>query len=357
MNVCCMGKSSSCSPRVLIVSTSRKTRGGITAVLKLYEQSDIWNKYSCKWIGTHRDGNNTIKMWYYLRACVQYVILLPFYDIVHFHFSLPTTAKRKYPLFLIAKFLRKKTILHLHCGQQIDDIWNVKYQYMFENCDCGILLSESLKKKVEGYIGKSDNLNVEYNPCPIIANKKEYDKRNVILFSGTLYEGKGYRDLIKAFAIIAPKYPEWKIVLAGNGETEIAKSLAVDLDIEKQVELLGWVSGEEKHKAFCEAKALCLPSYAEGFPMAVLDAWAYGLPVITTPVGGVPDVAIDGKNMLLFNPGDINKLAVCLERIITDEQLRQMISKESEIMAQSSFNVNTICKEIGSIYDGIMRKK
>lgn len=352
-----MGKSSSCTPRVLIVSTSRKTRGGITAVLKLYEQSNMWKKYFCKWIGTHRDGNNTIKMWYYLRACVQYFLLLPFYDIVHFHFSLPTTAKRKFPLFLLAKLLGKKTVIHLHCGQQIDDIWNDKYQYMFENCDCGILLSESLKKKVEEYIGKSDNLKVVYNPCPIIANNSHYEKKDIILFSGTLYEGKGYKDLIQAFAKVANIFPDWKVVFAGNGEVDLAKALAAKLEISEQVELLGWVSGEAKHKAFSEAKALCLPSYAEGFPMAVLDAWAYGLPVITTPVGGVPDVAIDGKNMLLFNPGDINKLADCLERIITDEQLRQMISKESETMAQSSFNVNTICKEVGAIYDDIMRKK
>lgn len=72
---------------------------------------------------------------------------------------------------------------------------------------------------------------------------------------------------------------------------------------------LGWVSGEAKDNAFKEAMIFCLPSYAEGFPMSVLDAWSYGLPVITTPVGGIPDVAQDGVNMLLFNPGDIDMLA------------------------------------------------
>lgn len=49
--------------------------------------------------------------------------------------------------------------------------------------------------------------------------------------------------------------------------------------------------------------------YTVGFPMGVIDAWVYGLPVITTPVGGIPDIAIDGKNMLLFTPGDIDALA------------------------------------------------
>ena len=337
-------------PKVLVLSTSRKTRGGITAVLKLYEKSEIWQKYRCKWIATHRDGNNFRKIWYYFRAFMQYMAMLPFYDIVHFHISLPTTVKRKYPMFKLADLLGRKTILHLHCGSQIDEIWNDKYQYMFEHCDCGILVSESLKNKIGEHIGDTEKLRVVYNPCPIIKNTTSYEKKNYILFSGTLYEGKGYKDLIKAFAIIAHKHPDWKIVLAGNGETDKACFLTEAVGISDQVVLLGWVSGEEKHKAFCEAKALCLPSYAEGFPMAVLDAWAYGLPVITTPVGGIPDVAVDGENMLLFNPGDINKLSECLERIISDENLRAKIGRESLRLAATNFNVNAICKQVGDLY-------
>lgn len=343
--------------KVLVVSTSRKTRGGITAVLKLYEQSEMWQRYHCRWIGTHRDGNNARKLWYYLWACVQYVLLLPFYDIVHFHFSLPTTATRKYPLFKIAKLLGKKTVIHLHCGSQISDIWNDKYQYMFEHCDCGILLSESLKTKIEEYIGKSEELKVVYNPCPIISNGEQCEKQNYILFSGTLYEGKGYRDLIRAFAKIAQRYPDWRIVFAGNGEVELARSISQECGIEKQVELLGWVSGEAKHKAFCEAKALCLPSYAEGFPMAVLDAWEYGLPVITTPVGGIPDVAKDGENMLLFNPGDIDSLAEKLDLMIKDDELRVKLSEESMKMAKGKFNLKTITAQVAGIYDELMSAK
>lgn len=338
-------------PRVLVVSTSRETRGGITAVLKLYEQSQMWSQYHCRWIGTHRDGGTLRKVWYVVKAMLQFVALLPFYDIVHIHFSLTSSARRKYPFFRLAKLCGKKIALHLHCGSQIDDIWSPIYQKMFEQCDCGILLSESLKHKVEERIGKSSKLKVIYNPCPIISNKEKYNKQNVILFSGTLYEGKGYKDLIRAFTKIACKHPDWKIVLAGNGELEQARTLALELGISNQVELFGWVTGAAKHKAFCEAKALCLPSYAEGFPMAVLDAFAYGLPVITTPVGGIPDVAIDDKNMLLFEPGDIDKLAECLERMIKDENLRYDIGKESLKLAETTFNVNTICKQVGDLYD------
>lgn len=339
--------------KVLVVSTSRKTRGGITAVLKLYEQSTMWQKYHCRWIGTHRDGGKLRKLWYLFTAMLLYVLLLPFYDIVHIHFSLSNSAKRKYPFFRLAKLLHKKTVIHLHCGSQIEEIWSPIYQTMFEQCDCGIVLSESLKTKVEQHIGPSAKIKVIYNPCPIITETTSYEKQNQILFSGTLYEGKGYKDLIKAFAKIAFQHPEWKIVLAGNGEEEQARSLAQSLGVENQVVLLGWVNGEAKHKAFSEAKALCLPSYAEGFPMAVLDAWAYGLPVVTTPVGGVPDVAVDGENMLLFEPGDIDKLSEQLELIITDDALRERLSEESKKLASEKFNLNTVTEEVAKLYEGL----
>lgn len=336
--------------KVLVVATSRKTRGGITAVLKLYEQSRMWRQYHCRWIGTHRDGSNLMKLWYLATAFIQYLILIPFYDIVHIHFSLSTSAKRKYPFFKLAKMLGKKTVIHLHCGSQIDEIWNSIYQTMFEQCDCGILLSESIKTKIEEHVGKLDKLKVVYNPCPLITDTTTYKKENHILFSGTLYEGKGYLDLIKAFAKIAPHYPDWKLVLAGNGEEEKARGMAHDLGIEKQVELLGWVNGEAKHRAFCEAKALCLPSYAEGFPMAVLDAWAYGLPIITTPVGGIPDVASDGENMLLFNPGDIEMLSEKLEMIISDKDLQKKLTVASQKLATETFNLENVTQQVARIY-------
>ena len=89
--------------------------------------------------------------------------------------------------------------------------------------------------------------------------------------------------------------------------------------------------------------------------MAVLDAWAYGLPVITTPVGGIPDIAEDGKNLLLFEPGDVNKLSKCLERVIKDTGLCKRLSDASISLAKTTFNIDTINKQVGELYDGLLR--
>lgn len=342
--------------KVLIISTSRKTRGGITAVLKAHETGEQWKRFHCHWVQTHRDGNNLRKIAYLAFAWLDFLMRIPFYDIVHVHFSLRTTARRKVPFVKVAKALGKKVIIHLHCGSQIHEIWNKDYSYLFSVADVSLLLSENLLHMVEEHTGKGRDYRVCYNPCPQICKEPVLQKKKQILFSGTLYAGKGYQDLIRAFAKIAKKYPDWDVVLAGNGEVEKGRAISKELGIANQVEFLGWVSGEQKDKAFRESMIFCLPSYAEGFPMAVLDAWAYGLPVITTPVGGIPDVAKDGKNMLLFNPGDIDALAQQMEKMIVNEELRKSIADESILFAHTTFNLTCINKQLGNIYEELTRK-
>lgn len=346
-------------PRVLIVATSRKTRGGITAVLKANEKGEQWKKYHCHWVQTHRDGANWRKLLYLATAWIDYLVHVPFYDIVHLHFSLRTTARRKAPFVKVAKTLGKKVVIHLHCGSQIHDIWNPNYDYLFNAADVCVLLSENLQKMVEEHTGTNHDFRVVYNPCPTISKEPVLPKKKNILFSGTLYEGKGYRDLIRAFGKIASKFPDWKVVMAGNGEEDLGKSIAAECGISNQVEFLGWVTGEQKDKAFRESAIFCLPSYAEGFPMAVLDAWAYGIPVITTPVGGIPDVAKDGENMLLFIPGDIDTLAAQMEKLILsyegDRVLYNKIKTASIDFAENKFNVNTINKQLGDLYEELSK--
>lgn len=344
-------------PKVLVVATGRKTKGGITSVIKAYETSHLWKKYHCHWIQTHRDGAVLQKILYIIIACLEYLVCLPFYDIVHVHFSLRTSAMRKRPFVWLAKLFRKKVIVHLHCGTQIDEIWNENYLYLFDASDVSLFLSNCLKEKVMTHFTGQKDFRVCYNPCPKIKECISANKQNIILFSGTICSTKGYADLIKAFSRIAPKYPSWKVIFLGNGEVEQGKELAKSLQVESQVEFLGWVSGERKDEIFRKTTVFCLPSYAEGFPMAVLDAWAYGLPVITTPVGGIPDVAVDGENMLLFNPGDVDTLARQLERMITDENLRNHISEASHHFATHEFNIDTINKQLDALYSELLNKE
>lgn len=338
--------------KVLVVATSRKTRGGIASVVKNHESGAQWQTYHCKWIETHIDTSSFAKVLYFVRAMVQYLFLLPAYDIVHIHLAAPT---RKIPFIFLARVLHKKIILHLHFPDPATSIWNKKrskrYKWCLERADIVITLSKGWKKMIEDTF-HLNNVTVLYNACPAVNRKDTTDKEPYILFSGTLTHRKGFDDLLIAFSKIHDKCPDWRLVFAGNGEIEQAKQLAIERGIEKKCIFLGWVSGDGKDAAFRKASAFCLPSYAEGFPMSVLDAWAYGLPVITTPVGGLPDVLENQVNALVFEPGNTDQLAECLLSI-TDDSLRKRLSASSIHLSESIFNSVEINRQLGQIYNSL----
>lgn len=336
--------------RVLVVATSRHTHGGIATVVKAHKQGEQWHKYHCKWLAVHRDGPAWIKVLYFVSGLALYIPLLPFFDIVHIHMSTKASAVRKIYFVKIAQLFRKKIVVHMHCGTQVESSWSDKMNYIFSTADIGLMLANRIKNIVASYTGREDNLSVCFNPCPPVKPQNNVIRNKYILYTGTIGKNKGYHILLQAFAKIADKHPDWTIKLAGVGELNEAQQLIEQLNLNKQVSLLGWVEGEQKEGLYRKASALCLPSFLEGFPMSVLEAWAYGVPVVSTPVGGIPDVAIDGENMLLFSPGDIDGLAIQLERIISDPDLRERLCQQSRIFAEGIFKQENINRQIGDIY-------
>lgn len=338
--------------RVLVVATSRKTRGGITSVIKAHEQGEQWKRFHCRWIETHRDGNALRKLWYLATALMEFVVLLPFCDIVHIHIATTQSAKRKAIFFWLAKLLRKKTIFHFHPSNEkfLFEPYNQQlYKKLFSQADLVLVLSEQWKRWIKEALGLTKHIEVLYNPSPTVNRRNDLREKS-ILFAGTIIPRKGYETLIRGFAMIAGKHPDWKVSFAGNGEIDKAKTIAESLHIEKQCDFLGWVSGNAKEKAFQQASIYCLASDGEGFPMGVLDAWAYGVPCVVTPVGGIPDIVEDGKNGLIFPVGDYKKLSNQLETLIDNELLRRVIVKEADEYVHNAFNIVKINKQLGEIY-------
>lgn len=339
---------------VLVVATSSKTRGGITAVISAYRTTKFWNDFNCVWVETHIDKTSIAKILFFVRSLLKFIVLLPKASLVHVHLSAPMSAIRKYPFLFLAKTLKIPIIIHFHAfsaESTIDKKYSKLYTAIFRMANTIIVLSESWRNGLIKDLNiSSSKIKVLYNPCPIIQENKNPIKTNTILYAGTVENRKGYKDLLNSFAIIAKIYPDWTLIFAGNGEINEGILLAKKLHIENQVIFKGWVSGDEKNQLFSEASIFCLPSYAEGFPMAVLDAWAYGLPVITTPVGGIPDVAKDGTNMLLFNPGDIQSLSEKLKIMISDRALRNSISKASVEFSLNEFSLTRIVNQLNKLY-------
>ena len=342
--------------KVLVIATSRKTRGGITSVVKAHETGEQWKKYHCRWIETHRDGNSIRKLWYLGTALVEYICLLPFYDIVHIHLATTQSAKRKKMFFYLAKWLSKKVILHFHPSNEkfLFEPMNSKlYRKLFSKADLVLVLSEQWRCWIKMALGLSNHIEVLYNPCPIV-NRRDDLRKNHILFAGTIISRKGYETLIRGFARIAQEHSDWKVIFAGNGEIANAMKIVECCGIQNQVEFLGWVTDKDKEKVFQEASVYCLASDGEGFPMGVLDAWAYGIPCVVTPVGGIPDIVVDGENGLVFSIGDVDGLANKLRMIISDRTLRKNIVLGQDKYVKGAFNINGINRKLKKIYTRLL---
>ena len=276
-------------------------------------------------------------------------------NIVHIHLSAPFSTKRKQFFIYFTKLFNKSLIVHFHAFSSeanIDYKYKSLYLKTFKAADKIIVLSNSWKNGLINDLGiAKEKIEVLYNPCPIVKIDDSIKKENIILYAGTLNERKNYKTLIKSFAIIAKEFPAWKLVFAGNGEVEQATQLAYSLNINDQVVCKGWISGKEKHNLFSKASIFCLPSFAEGFPMAVLDAWAYGLPVLTTPVGGIPDVALDSQNIVLFNPNKVDDLANKLKKVIVDDELKAKLTNAAFTFSSTQFSLEQIESELEKIYE------
>jgi glycosyltransferase involved in cell wall biosynthesis len=346
--------------KVIVIATSKKTKGGITSVIQAYSRTKLWSSWNCYWLETHIDKSFIIKIYYVIKSLIHFILIVHSYQIVHIHFSEPSSALRKSLFLKIAKFFNKIVIAHFHSFSTkttIDGDFQNTYYKFFLASDKIIVLSNIWKNWIiRKWPEFSNKVEVIFNPCPIVSLDKTYSKSKTILYAGALISRKGYSDLINGFAMMANRNREWKLVLAGNGEIEKAKQLANDLKIENQVDIIGWVAGEEKDLLFKSANIFCLPSYAEGFPMAVLDAWAYGLPVITTLVGGLPDILIDGENALIIVPGDSEGISIAIEKLINDEDLQKRLSDGSLKLSETIFSLDNITNQVDNMYLNLFKK-
>lgn len=122
------------------------------------------------------------------------------------------------------------------------------------------------------------------------------DDRRVLLFLGRLHPKKGIRELIEAWSLVRYQAPavasSWRVVLAGwddGGHESDLRQFVSQKGLERDVLFLGPVHGDKKDLALRRSNAFILPSYSEGLPMSVLEAWAYGLPVFMTDACNLPE--------------------------------------------------------------------
>jgi glycosyltransferase involved in cell wall biosynthesis len=135
---------------------------------------------------------------------------------------------------------------------------------------------------------------------------------------GRLCEQKGQRLLVEAAARLAAKGIALEIVLAGDGELRAELEAVIQMhNLRKSVRITGWLSSLEVRDEILAARALVLPSLAEGLPVVLMEAMALRRPVLTTYVAGIPELVRPGENGWLVPSGDVEELARALQDVLS----------------------------------------
>jgi len=155
------------------------------------------------------------------------------------------------------------------------------------------------------------------------------ERRKVILCLGAICERKNQVGLMRAFARVAGKHPEWSLQLAGRCETQACldeiRSIAANAGIAGRLELTP--PQKDPSRILAEASVFALPSFREGLPLSVQEALYAECACVASRLGGMGELIDDGKNGLLVDPGDEAALAGALDRLMSDAPLRARLGK------------------------------
>lgn len=209
------------------------------------------------------------------------------------------------------------------------------------------------------------------NPVAIIPNgitlpqtpryERDHEKK-ILLFIGRIHPKKGIKELIEGLKIIKKQNPflftSWEIHIAGwdqNGHLNELKHLVETYNLVNDVKFVGSLYGKAKERALCQANAFILPSFSEGLPMSVLEAWAYELPVVMTDFCNIPE-GFSHRCAIRVEPTP-NDISVKLTSLfqLSDMELMKKGKRGKELVSKS-FTWEVIAKQTVELYHYLLGK-
>lgn len=282
-------------------------------------------------------------------------------DIIHYHFGFVV-----YFLFLIIKVFHPKIkqILTLHLEYNCDNILgNALTKLCYSTLDCVTCVSNGVKQGLINKIGDNKHYIVHYWGVSK-RNIKNYQLRtelgipsdeNVVTSIGFDIDVKGFDLLVQAVSYLKDKRLRFKIVIIGLCKEENCKlqHLLHYYNVEDYILSVGIRNDVDDFLYFTDIYIQA--SRTEAISLSIMEALQYGIPIIGTNIGGVPEVCISGHNGFLFEKGDPKGLANVLCQLLEDRKLRTRFGTKSLMLAKKYNRENSV-KTLKDIYEHLMRK-
>jgi glycosyltransferase involved in cell wall biosynthesis len=346
---------------VLMVGTDLRSIGGISTVVRGYIDAGLFDRIDCTYVATHRSGPNWRKLLVALTGWIRVLVRLHTLDapLVHIQLSSRASFWRKSVVCLLARLARRPYLLHVH-GSEFADFYQECspaarriVRTVLAKATLVLALSEAWRATLQR-ISPQARIEVLMNAVPLPppdGGPGPANPQPTLLFFGEIARHKGVFDLARAFGRVAGELPGLRLIYAGTGSgAEETRRLIEQLGLSDRVKFTGWLQAERKRATLTAATVFVLPSYVEGMPMALLEAMSLGLPVIATPVGGVPEIVTHELDGLLVPPGDVDALAAAITRLTSEPELRERLGRAARETVAKRFSLDSAVERLLGIY-------
>lgn len=245
------------------------------------------------------------------------------------------------PVAIVTRLLRRPILVELH-GGDFDKLrehdrpaFRISTRVLCAVATELLVLAECHRRSLVRYLNP-ERITVVDNPrIPRIAIANVSTDRRLALFVGRLIEQKGAADLVAASGLGC--WPsDWKCEIAGSGPTYAQLMDYVEShELGERVRLLGYLGPTELSAAYQRAGCFVFPSYhGEGQPLAVIDALAYGLPIVATTAGGLEDLLVDGENAVIVEPHKPDQIANAVRGLADNPKRREVLGRAASELAR-----------------------
>ncbi len=339
-------------------------RGGIGAVIEIY--SKYFDRFN--FLPSFKVGSTLFKSIFFIGFIFKLCWKLIFdrrIKIIHIHGASYGSFFRKFFCFVISKYIfRKKVIYHIH-GGGFADFYNssniiIKHiiKLFIEHANAIICLSESWKMFYTNNFNQRKifiTRNIIDYPSISVCQKEK--NQVIFLFLGLVCNAKGIFDLVQVLSNNKEKYSgKIKLIIGGNGETDLLTEIIKEQKLEGLVNFVGWITNDEKKAWLQKADVYILPSYNEGLPISILEAMSYGQAIISTNVGGIPEIVIPKQNGIIIEPGNLVEIELAIDFFIEHSETIEMYGQESKRIVKKHLP-DFVTSELDTIYKSLLNNE
>jgi glycosyltransferase involved in cell wall biosynthesis len=184
------------------------------------------------------------------------------------------------------------------------------------------------------------------------AKRSTSDRKAEILFVGRLLHGKGLSLLFEAIAELRRRGLDVTARIVGDGPARVElQDAAGRLGLREHIEFVGSIGQDEIRRFYARADIFCLPSFAEGIPVVVMEAMAMALPVVTTRIMGIPELVAEGHDGILVPPGRVDCLTEALDRLVRAPGERRRLGEAGRRTVQQDYDVARSARRMRAVLE------